>query len=91
MAKEANAFSAGDNRACSDGESRENECSNSTTIAENSVGTTQPICHGDRQKEELLHLWRFWAHGPSLQKQRKRKDRAEKKSGVQGKKIQGKL
>ena len=32
VAEEANAFSAGDNRACSDGRSRKNECSSGERI-----------------------------------------------------------
>ena len=38
VAEEANAFSAGNNRACSNGESREDKCGNGMTIAENRVG-----------------------------------------------------
>ena len=39
VAKEANAFSAGDNKACSDRGNRENKYSNGMTAAENWVGT----------------------------------------------------
>ena len=47
VAEEANAPSAGNNRACSDGESREDKYGNGMTSAEDRVGATQPICHGD--------------------------------------------
>jgi len=57
VAEEArNALSAGDNRACSNRRSRENECSNDIPITEGKIGTMQPICHGDRQREKLLCL-----------------------------------
>ena len=46
--KEANAFSADNNRVCSNGGSREDKCSNGMTTAENRVGTTQPIFYGGR-------------------------------------------
>jgi len=48
VAEEANAPSTGNNRACSNRGSREDECSNSMTTAEDSVGTTQPIHYGSR-------------------------------------------
>jgi len=66
VAKNANVSSADDNRACFDGGSRENECGNGTTTTEDRVGAMQPICHGSRQEEKLLCLWRFQAHGPPL-------------------------
>jgi len=67
MVEEAgNAASVGDNKTHPNGGSRKDECSNSTTIAENKVDTTQPICYRDRQRKELLHLWRIQAHGLSL-------------------------
>ena len=67
VAEEArNATSVGDNRAHSNRESRKNKHSDDMTAVEDRVGTIQPICHGDRQEEELLHLWRIQAHGPSL-------------------------
>ncbi len=66
VAEEANAFSAGNNRACSNGESREDKCGNGMTIAENRVGAIQPICYRSRQREKLLCLWRFWVYGPLL-------------------------
>ena len=59
VAKEANAFSAGNNRVYSNEGSREDKCSDNTTAAEDRVGAMQPICHGGRQREELLYLWRF--------------------------------
>jgi len=40
VAKKANTFSAGDNRACSDEGGREDECSNGMTTAESRVGAT---------------------------------------------------
>ena len=64
MAERANGFSADNNRACSNEGSRKNKCSNDIAAAEDRVGTTQSICYGDRQREELLHLWRIQAHGP---------------------------
>ena len=66
VAEKANAFSAGDNRTCSNGESRKNKRGNDTAAVENRVGAMQPICHGGRQEEKLLCLWRIWIHGPSL-------------------------
>jgi len=49
MAKEArNAALADNNRARSDGESREDERSNGMTSAEDRVGATQPICYEDQ-------------------------------------------
>ena len=82
IANEANAFSAGDNSTCSNRGSRKDECSDDIAAAKNRVGLTQLICHRGKQGEELLYLWRFWAHGLPLQKQKKRKDRAGKKSRV---------
>ena len=68
VAKKANA-SAGDNRACSDGRDRENECSSHEGTGAGSRGFSKmgPLCYGHRSWEKLLHLWGFWAHGPSLQ------------------------
>ena len=57
-----------DNRACSDGGSRKNKHSDDITVAEGRVGATQPLCHEDRQGEELLCLRRFWVHDPTLPK-----------------------
>jgi len=70
MAKEANA-SAGDNGACSDGRSGENKCGSS----ERAGGRTRyggsseigPLYNGGRQRKELLHVWRIWAYGLTLQ------------------------
>jgi len=56
VAKEANTFSAGNNKVCSNGGSREDECGNGMTTAEDGVGTTQPICYGSGQREKLLCL-----------------------------------
>jgi len=63
-----NTFSAGDNRACSDRRSREDEYSDGMTAAEDRVGTMQPICYGDRQREKLLRLWGIQSHGLALLK-----------------------
>jgi len=41
--KTGNTFSAGNNRACSDRESRENGCSDGTPSTE---GRSQLLCHG---------------------------------------------
>jgi len=48
VAEETNTSSAGDNRACSDGRSRKNECSNSEGTETESGGSLQkrPLCHG---------------------------------------------
>jgi len=55
MAKKAgNALAAGANKAYSNGESRKDKHSNSALLVEGRVGATQPICHGSRQREELL-------------------------------------
>ena len=66
VAEKANAFSAGNNRTCSNGGSRKDEHGNDMAAAEDRVSIMQPICHGGRQGEKLLHLWRIWAHGLSL-------------------------
>ena len=57
VAEEArNALSAGDNRACSDGESREDKCSNDMSSTESRVCLKKPICyrHGQEREKELL-------------------------------------
>jgi len=59
VAKKANAFLAGDNRACSNGGGRKDEYGNGITIVEDRVGTMQLICYRSRHGEKLLCLWRF--------------------------------
>jgi len=70
VAKEANA-SAGDNGACSDGRSGENKCGSSERaggrIGYGGSSETGPLCNGDRQRKELLYMWRIWAYSPTLQ------------------------
>jgi len=61
-----NATSIGDNRACPDGESRENKCGNNTPSAEGRGCLKKPLLNGSRYREELLHLWQIWAYGPTL-------------------------
>jgi len=48
VAEKANVFSAGDNRACSNGGSRKNKHGDGTATAGDRVGAMQPICHGDK-------------------------------------------
>ena len=75
VTEEANAFSAGNNRACSNGRSEENEYSSGerTETRDGSTSKKGPLCYGGRQGEELLCLQGIWAHGLSLQKLGKRK------------------
>ena len=55
MAKKAGgSTTAGADRACANGESGENECSNGVPHSEGRVGTVQPICHGCGQGKKLL-------------------------------------
>jgi len=70
MVEEANTFSAGNNRACSDGRDRENEYSGGKGIRIGDRGSSKKglLCYRSRLWEELLHMWRFQAYGPSLQK-----------------------
>ena len=72
VAEEATASSAGNNRACSDGGNRENECSSSKGIRVRDRGSskTGSLCNGSGPRKELLYLWRFWAYGPPLQESR---------------------
>ena len=58
--------SAGDNRACSDGGSRKDECSGHKGVGSRGSSKTGSLCHGGRQKEKLLCLWGVWAYGPPL-------------------------
>jgi len=46
-----NASSAGNNRACSDGESRKNRGGNGVPETEGRVCSTKLICHGGGQKQ----------------------------------------
>ena len=68
VAEEANAFSAGVNKACSNGGSRKNKCSNGEGTGAGGRGASQKrhLCYGSRLGKKLLHLWRIWAHGPLL-------------------------
>ena len=75
VAEEANTFSAGDNRVCSNGESREVQCSNGegTGIGSGNASKKRPLHDRSGQGEELLYLWVIWAHSPSLQESGKNK------------------
>ena len=57
-----NAFSAGDNRACSDGGSGKDRHSDNIPSAEGRGCTKKPLHYGCGQEGEqkLLQLWRFW-------------------------------
>ena len=50
VAKKTNAFSVGDNRACSDERGRENKCGGSegTGIGDGSSSKKGPLCYGGR-------------------------------------------
>ena len=89
MAEEANIFSAGDNRVCSNRRDREDKHNNSTPIAEDRVGTMQPIRHGGGQGEKLLCLWKIWAHGPPLQESGRKGKNGREKNGTGKGKVQG--
>ena len=71
VAEEATIASAGDNRACSNERSRENEHSSGERAGGRTryggSSETGPLCNGDRQGEELLYLRGFWTHGLQLQ------------------------
>ena len=73
VVEEANAFSAGDNRAYSNGRNRENKYSSGKRIRTRNGGFSKkgPLYNGNGQGEELLRLRRIWAYGPSLQKLKK--------------------
>jgi len=92
VVEEANAFSVGDNRTCSDRRSRENEYSSGERIRTRDGGSSKkgPLCNESGQREKLLCLQRIWAHGLSLQKLRKRKGSRWKKAGIWRRKNQGK-
>jgi len=61
MAEEANAFSVGDNRACSNGGSGKNKYSGKTRVRTRCGSSFQmgPLYDGSGQGEELLCLWSF--------------------------------
>jgi len=65
VAKEANASPAGNNRACSNRGSRKDEYSSSERVG-NGGSKKRLIYNRNRQRKELLCLWRFQAHGPPL-------------------------
>jgi len=85
VAKEVNAL-AGNNGACSDGGSGKDKCNSSERarggIKYGDSSKTGPIYNGSGLREELLCLWGIRAHGPPLQKQRKRKTNRRKEGGV---------
>ena len=68
VAKETNAPSVGNNKACSNRRSREDKCGGSERVR---TGNGNPkkglLYNGGGQREELLCMQEFWAHGPSLQ------------------------
>ena len=78
MAEDATTPLAGGNRACSNGRCGEDEYGSGKGIGARGRGSSKmrSLCYGGGPREKLLHLWRFWAHGPSLQK-----SGAERKSG----------
>ena len=67
VAEEATIASAGNNRACSDGRNREDECGGSEGAGNSGSSKTGSLCYGHRLREKLLCLQGIWAHGPSLQ------------------------
>jgi len=68
VAEEANTFSAGANKACSDGRSRKDKCSDDEETRTEGKGASQkrPLCYGSRSGKKLLRLQRIWAHGLPL-------------------------
>ena len=95
MAEEANAFSVGNNRACSDKGGKKNECNDSkganARVRTEYEGSSQMglLYNGGGSGKELLCLWRIWAYGPTLQKQGKRKGNRGKESSIWRRKNQG--
>ena len=85
VAEEAAIASAGDNRTCSDGGDREDECGGSDGYGARDWGSSKKgsLCYGGGSGPELLCLWGFWAHGPSLQEQGKREANGGKEDGIQ--------
>ena len=83
VAEETTTSSVGDNRACSNGRGRENKCSSGKGTETEDGGSQKRLLYDrGRQGEKLLCLWRFWAHGPSLQELRKRKSDEGKETGI---------
>ena len=80
VAEEAAIASADNNRVCSDGRSRKDECSGSegVGIGSKSFSKTGSLCYGHRSGKELLRVWGIWAYGPLLQE-----SGYERKSGEQ--------
>ena len=68
VAEEANVFLASNNRACSNGRSREDKCSSGKIVRTGCRDSSKKrfLCDRGGQGEELLCLWRIWAHGPPL-------------------------
>ena len=68
VAEEANASSAGANKACSDGGSRKDECSDGegTGAGGRNASQKRPLCYGSGSGKKLLCLQRIWAYGPPL-------------------------
>ena len=55
LAKKTRSFSTVDaDKACSDGGSGKNKCSNDTSYSESRFGTTQLLCYEDGQRKKLL-------------------------------------
>ena len=65
VTEEANTFSAGNNKTCSNRRSRKNECSNGERIRTRDGGSSKkrPLCNRSGQREELLCLQKIRAHG----------------------------
>jgi len=84
VAEEANVFSAGNNRACSDGRSRENKYSGSKGVRTGNGSSNKKgsLRYGSRSGEELLCLQGIWAYGLTLQKL------GTEREGSRGKKIE---
>jgi len=59
VAEEANAFSAGNNRAYSNGESGEDKCGSGTEIRYRCSTQKGLLCDENRPGKELLYLWGF--------------------------------
>ena len=68
VVEEANAFSAGANKACSNRGSRKDKCSDSKRTGAGDKGTSQKrsLHYGNGSGEKLLCLQRIWAHGLPL-------------------------
>ena len=70
VAEEAIALLTGNNRACSDGGSREDKCGSgegSRVRTENgSFSETRPLYNRGRPRKKLLCLQGIWAHSLSL-------------------------